>query len=234
MALVIAWTMMRVQRRLRTTIVFALLLAATWGTIVYAAFSRPAFMNQAAAQVGFGEATYPDPDVALRKLLGMRPPAVAPVSLYRLQQYRPPTATALSFSETLPVLPDPLPAPSEWVRGDGVSVVPDPYGYVVQGNATPDGAQLTSKPIAVHARQGLLLRIVARIDQGPVCVGIRGDDRAQWVLPPATPRPEYLVYTGDNTRISVVVANCYPDATRNLPTKLFWKSASLARLQSSP
>jgi hypothetical protein len=234
MALLVAYLMMAARRALRNTFVFTLIAVAVWGTTIYAALSRPAMMKQMAAQVGLGENLYPDPSATLSKLLGTKPPALAPTVYYRLEPYRDPATEPSSFDDTLPPLPELLPVPTLWTRGERVSVWADQFGFVVQGNATQLGAQLSSPPVAVRPRQHLLLRIVARVDQGQVCVGVLGQDPLQWMLPPSPPQTEYALYTGDNTAMTIVVANCYPDTARNVPTRLLWNSASLARLESPP
>lgn len=231
MALLIAFGLMVAQTRVRRSAVFALMMVCAWGTIIYAALARPAFFNQAAAQVGLGENIYPDPWLSLTTLLGVSGPERAPVTAYRLQLYQaPPVPGQPHFDDSLPPLPERLPAPTLWALGKDVSIAPDSDSYHIQGNSTQAGYQISSQPFAVQPHQHLLIRIVGKVEQGSICVGVLGEDAVSWIFPPTAPRPEYMVDTADSRRISIVAANCYANATGNLPTKVRWVSASYARL----
>lgn len=263
MALLIAYGLTIARKRIRNTVVFTLILIGAWGTVFYSALARPAFLSQAAAQGGLGDGIYPDPWQSLTGLLGTRLRALetggrgrpswqsltrllgtrllavtsrqlAPVAAYRLVRYQAPPDPGLPhFDENLPPLPELLPLAPLWTYGTNVSVVLDPVGYEIQGNDTQAGRQLSSPPFAVQPHQQLLIRIVGKVDQGQICVGVLGDDGATWVFPPTAPHPEYVVDTGESRHVNVVIANCYPGTAGNLPTKWRLRSASYAKLQTS-
>lgn len=141
--------------------------------------------------------------------------------------------TPLHFGFDIAALPNALPPFGKWWVLTGVSLSPNQGGYDVKGDSTQFGYQLMSPPIDVPPQRVMLLRLRGRLDVGRVCVGALDSSQQHWVLWPIAPQAEYAFDTKTNSKIIVVLANCFEEAKGNPSSRLWLASGSYALVTDS-
>lgn len=144
-------------------------------------------------------------------LAAVSPTRVRPV-LAALSSPPPPLAPpAVSWDPPFVQRPAPLsteaPRLNTWTALDGVSVAAVAAGFVVRGDNSPFGYQVSSPPIAVPRHSKMVIRIFGEVEQGRVALGILDADGHRWVKPPVWGRSDFVANTGDNDRVFLVFAN---------------------------
>jgi hypothetical protein len=218
-ALLISYGVMAIWRDWRGAASRVIVTGAVWGVIFYGALARPIMLNHLTSQTGV-TGIYPNPMNSLREMLGRRPDPTGDLSGFRLVKYGtpgPPTASAVApppppstpktFSGVVEKLPISAPPLREWDLMPGVQITKDIYGYTVEGNST-GGYQLMSPRIAVPMKQQLLVKIDGTIERAYVCLGALSGDQQKWLSAPSLPVAEFLVDTGSNDEIRLVLDAC--------------------------
>ncbi len=111
------------------------------------------------------------------------------------------------FVKRLTPLPIAAPALTAWTALEGVSVTRRDGQFVVRGNDSAFGYQLSSPPIAVSPHSRVVLRVFGGVEQGRVAVGVLGSSGDRWLLPPVWGRSDFVANTGASDRVFVVFAN---------------------------
>ena len=213
-----------------------------WCVIFYGALARPGMIGHQAAQSGLGVQAYPNPMATLMTRIGRAYTLPGGLALYQLMKY---SAAGATPAPAAPVAAAPTsrrfdggiapfhqmaPPISQWLHPKNVSVSESSRGWIVQGDDTAMGYQLTSPPLPVTPHRMLLVRITGSIDQGDVCVGALDESQKQWVLPADATRTELAFDTGDNHTVTIVFANCMPLAPPPVATRFAVESVSYGLL----
>jgi hypothetical protein len=221
-ALVISWLLMRAWARWPRWTGGAIV-AFGWVVIFYGALARPGLIAHQAAQSGIGVQAYPNPMAALMIKWGRPYPIPGGLAVYQLMKYSPspaqdpasgggplPAPTTRRFESVAAPLPQAAPPLTQWAHAPAVSVTAEGERFVVVGDSTPMGYQLTSPPLPVTPHTTLLIRVNGTIEQGQVCVGALDESQVRWVAPADAPRSELALDTGGNHSVTIVFANCMP------------------------
>jgi hypothetical protein len=144
-------------------------------------------------------------------LTAVSPTRVRPVPAALSSPPPPLPPPAVSWDPPFVQRPAPLsteaPRLNTWTALDGVSVAAGTAGFVVRGNNSPFGYQLSSPPIAVPRHSRMVIRIFGVVEQGRVALGILDADGHRWVKPPVWGRSDFVANTDDNDRVFLVFAN---------------------------
>jgi hypothetical protein len=177
------------------------------------------------------------------KLAAVSPARVRPVpaALSSPPPPLPPPAVAWDppFAARLAPLATPAPRLDAWTALDGVSVTADGGRFLVQGNSSTYGYQLSSPPIAVPRHARIVVRVYGAVEAGRVAVGMLDQQGAHWLMPPVWRRSDFVANTGANDRVQLVFANARQPADEAVATRFFVDSISydvetsaLARLRT--
>jgi hypothetical protein len=259
LSLLLSWLAMLAVTRLRHRWLGAATVAALWAVIFYSALTRPAMLSHQAAQVGLGEALYPDPKATLAAMFGVQSRPAGGAAIYQLMKHGPPSAAA-AVPATAPSAPAPAatPAPApvppppapvhfgttlaplpnvlslrRWTSFPGVTGAPINNGYRVSGNATPTGYQVISEPLAVLPHHRVLVRVAGTIEEGRVCFGALDESQQHWLLPANGSQQEYTASTGNNTHLWLLFANCFTGKDPPVATRFVIESISYGILQNA-
>lgn len=225
--LYLAWQRMRYEKALA-------LVACTWAVILYGTLARPAVLGHEAAQVGLGEALYPDPMRNLNRLLGFGPGTTAQgAAIYRLTRYIAPTPEPTHVGQGLDKLPGTIPPLTEWQSGPGVTVTSEKDGIKIVGDASSSTDLLRSPPIPVPQRHRAIVRVDATISAGTLCMGVLDQEERNRIVVPENTRAEYAFDTGDNRHVRIVLANCSADTASNPRATYLIPSISYAILSNA-
>jgi hypothetical protein len=218
-ALLISYLTMMAWRDVRNRRLAATLVAAIWAIVLYSSLTRPAHLSALAAQVGLGEGLYPDPLRAAAHDLGIdlrTPPGEA---LYQLQHVSPienAIGLVVEGASWLPELGKPLPGSDTWKAATAEVELQSANGLLkVRGDTSQIRYQLVSPPVAVPRSHGLVVHMRVRVEAGRVCAGVLDQAEARWIVMPVQFRQEIRFNSGDNERITLVIANCNRRITEN-------------------
>jgi hypothetical protein len=225
-ALLIAYLLMMARRDFRSRSTSTVVILASWMILAYGSLTRPAMYSHLAAQVGLGEGLYPDPWRTVAERLHVDTHSAAGLTAYRAAPLPParsdetPIGLRQEGPEWRPPFTTALPAWNQWQIPEGVRA--ETHGDTIDliGDTSRFRYQLVSPPVVVTAHHTVAVRMRVRVAQGRVCLGALDRAEAQWVLVPDQFRQEYVFDTGDNDRVSFVIANCNVRRTDNDRTKL--------------
>lgn len=151
-----------------------------------------------------------------------------PVALSLPSPPLPPPAMSWAppFVHGLAPLSTQAPRLDAWAAVDGVSVSGDASRFLVQGNSSPFGYQLSSPPIRVPPYSKVVVRIFGTVEQGRVAFGILDGVTQQWLMPAVWGESDFVARTGANDRIVMVFANALQPADGSLATRFSVQSVT--------
>jgi len=245
-ALVISLLLMRAWTRWPRSLA-APTVAFGWAVLFYGALARPGMISHQAAQSGLGVQVYPNPMAVLMAKVGRPYQLPGGLALYQLMKYSPAAASVTPPASAVPEtrrfaggakdLPQAAPAIGSWGHPTAVSVTAGDGGWVVRGDDTQMGYQLTSPPIPVLPHHTMLVRVRGVIEQGSVCLGALDEFQKAWVTPADSSPQEIAIDTANNRSVTIVFANCMSASPAPVPTRFTLESVSygvLAPQESRP
>jgi hypothetical protein len=123
-----------------------------------------------------------------------------------------------------------LPKFSEWIptTPTGVKITAAEGKFVVDGDNSSAGYQITSPVIVVKPESNFIVRIDYTVESGTVCPGILTESQGAWIVPPASVTTDLRFNSGSNKGIYVVMANCSQQQQGNSKSKFHLRSAVIA------
>jgi hypothetical protein len=213
---------------MRNRRLFYLLLTLFLLNLFYCALVRPSFLSHMSVLSGLGP--YPDPLKNLSTNLQPQPIEELPVITH--PEAPPVEQPEEVIPDPLPDSPQLLPTLANWHPADGVTISPLKNGFLIEGDDTQSGYQITSPLVPVQSNSQVMLSLQGKIEQGKVCLGILDQTGQAWLVSPAEPKMEYRFNSNDNQAIQLVVANCNTKNTGNEPSRFMIYSGSYAILEN--
>lgn len=121
-----------------------------------------------------------------------------------------------------------LPKFSEWIptTHNGVKISTAEGKFVVDGDNSNTGYQITSPLIVVKPRSNFIVRIDYTIESGAVCPGILTKDQKEWIVPASSVTTDLRLNSGSSKGVYVVMANCQQQGSSK--SKFHLRSAMIA------
>jgi hypothetical protein len=121
-----------------------------------------------------------------------------------------------------------LPKFTEWPLNVAGIVTEAKDAFVVDGDNSRFGYQISSPLIEVKPGSDFIVRIDYTVESGSVCPGVLTGNLAAWIVPASTPTTDLRFNSGSDKGVVVVMANCNQEPQGNPKSKFRLKSAVIA------
>ncbi len=100
-----------------------------------------------------------------------------------------------------------IPEFDKWQLSEGVKLTVTDDSYIVDGDDSAFRYQANTQAIEVDSYSRYALSLPVRSLKGKIALGILDENRTRWILPPTRLKKSYIIDTGANRAVTIIIAN---------------------------